>query len=93
MTFSDLSRYKKPVLVIAALILVWGALGALDAHNYSYNGYATDGNNTITRIDDAGPAQAAGLEVGDYIRSIGGIPVEDARASVARGRPDVGSCA
>ena len=90
MTNSDFSRYKKPGLIVAAVILLWGALGGADAHNYSYNGYATDGNNTITRVDDAGPAQAAGLEVGDYIRSIAGIPVEDTRANAARGRPEVG---
>jgi hypothetical protein len=83
------SRYRKVLLVVAGVLLVWGVLGALDIRNQTYTGYVTDGNNTITQVTDGSPADAAGLESGDYIRSIGGIAVEDSRANALRGRPVV----
>ena len=58
MNVSDASRYKAPILVIAALIIVWGVFGLIDVPNYSYNGYVTDGNNTITRVNAGGPAES-----------------------------------
>ncbi|MFC1639311.1 PDZ domain-containing protein [Gemmatimonadota bacterium] len=90
MDASGLSRYKTPLAVVTVLILIWAVLGALDVRNQTYRGYVTDGNNTITGIDDGGPADLAGLEVGDYIGSIGGIAVEDVRATAARGRATIG---
>jgi energy-converting hydrogenase Eha subunit C len=89
MNTSELSRYKTPLLVIAGLLLVWGVLGALDIRNQTYTGYATDGNNTITQVTEGSPADVAGLEVGDYIRSIGGIAVEDVSAATRRSRPEI----
>lgn len=84
-----LGRYKAPLLVVSVLILVWGVFGALDVQNQAYRGYVTDGNNTITGVAGGGPAEAAGLEVGDYILSIGGISVEDVSAGARRGRAAV----
>jgi hypothetical protein len=78
------------LLVFSALIFVWSVLGALDVRNFVDSGYATDGNNTITQITEGGPADRAGFEVGDYIRSIGGISVEDTRAATQRGRAEAG---
>ncbi len=86
---SELSRYKTPLLVVAVALVVWGVLGALDIRNQTYTGYVTDGNNTITRVTDGSPADVAGLETGDYIRSIGGIAVEDVGAAIQRSRPEV----
>jgi len=86
MNTSELSRYKNPLLVVSVVLLIWGALGALDVRNQTYTGYVTDGNNTITGVAEGNPADAAGLQVGDYIRSIGGIAVEDSRANALRGR-------
>jgi hypothetical protein len=90
MTETKSARYKTPFLVLAVLFLIWGILGVIDQRNIPYSGYITDGNNTVTRIDPGSPAERAGLQVGDYIRSIGGIPVENARALAARPRPEIG---
>jgi hypothetical protein len=65
MNVSELSRYKSPLLILTALLLVWAVLGALDVRNFADNGYATDGNNTITQVVEGGPADRAGFEVGD----------------------------
>ena len=86
---SELSRYKTPLLVIAFVLLVWGVLGALDIRNQAYTGYVTDGNNTITQVTAGSPADAAGLETGDYIRSVGGIAVEDLGAALQQPRPEI----
>jgi hypothetical protein len=89
METSEVSRYRKPLLVVAVVLVVWGVLGALDIRNQTYTGYVTDGNNTITQVTDGSPADVAGLETGDYIRSIGGIAVEDLAAAVQRSRPEI----
>lgn len=53
---SRLSRIRTPLLLVSVAVLVWAALGALDVGNFTYSGYATDGNNTITRVTEGGPA-------------------------------------
>ena len=90
MTGSQTARYKTPFLALAVLFLIWGALGVIDQRKVPYSGYITDGNNTVTRVDPGSPADRAGLQVGDNIRSIAGIPVENARALAARPRPAIG---
>jgi hypothetical protein len=90
MTEQQTATYKIPMLLAAELFVLWGVFGILDAGNVPYSGYLTDGNNTVTQVEEGSPAQAAGLEVGDYIRSIAGVPVEDTRAIGQLGRPEVG---
>ncbi len=89
MDASNLLRYKTPLLTISVVILIWAMLGALDVRNQAYRGLVTDGNNTVTGVAEGGPAESAGFRVGDYIRVNGGIPVEDSRATAARGRAEV----
>ncbi len=84
------ARYKTAMLVAAGLFVLWGILSIFDVNHLPYSGYQTDGNNTITQVFEDGPAEQAGLQVGDYIRSIRGIPVEDAAATARRGRPTIG---
>jgi hypothetical protein len=84
------AKYKTPFLILAALFVIWGILGLIDLRNVPYSGFNTDGNNTVTRVDAGSPAESAGLRVGHYIPSIGGIPVENARALAARPRPEIG---
>jgi hypothetical protein len=84
------AKYKTPFLVLAALFVIWGILGTFDLRNVPYTGFNTDGNNTVTEVDAGSPAERAGLRAGHYIRSIGGIPVENARALAARPRPEIG---
>jgi hypothetical protein len=87
---SDQSGKKMNYLIVAVLIAVWGFVGVLDQPNVPFSGYFTDGDNTITQVFEGSPAEAAGLQVGDYIRSVGGIAVEDSRAMAERPRPDIG---
>lgn len=87
---SEASGRKTWYLIAAAIIALWGVLGLIDQPNVPYNGYQTDGDNTVTRVVPGGPAEAAGLRVGDHITNIGGIAVEDSRALAERSRPAIG---
>jgi len=83
-------NYQILFLVLAILFVISGIIGLIDRGNAPYGGYLTEGNNTIIRIDAESPAARAGLKVGDYIRSVGGIPVENSRALAERVRPLIG---
>ena len=78
------------MLVAAGLFAVWGVLGIFDVDNLPYSGYQTDGNNTVTQVAEGSPAEQAGMQAKDYIRSIDGVAVEDAAAAARRPRANIG---
>lgn len=84
------SDSKTPILVFAALVVIYAILGWLDVKNYAQGGWATAPDNTVTQVLSGSPSEAAGLKVGDKIVSLGGIDVTDAAAQAKRGRPAVG---
>jgi hypothetical protein len=84
------SDSKTALLVFAAVVVVYGALGWLDVRNYAQGGWATTPDNTVTQVLSGSPSEAGGLQVGDKIVSLGGIAVTDAAAQADRGRPKIG---
>lgn len=84
------AAHRSTFLILAGLVLVWGIFGSLDIRNFTYTGFVTDGDNTVIQVTPESPASAAGMQIGDYIRSIGGVSVEDTRAQMAQPRPEVG---
>ncbi len=84
------SRYRIPFFTVGILFACWGILGLIDLSNVPYSGYREDGNNTVTWARPGSPAERAGLKRGDYIRSIGGISVEDSSALAHRQRAKIG---
>ena len=88
---SDQTTKNSSILLIAAvLFIIWGVLGLMDAKNYSYSGYSTDGNNSITQVREGSPAEAAGMQVGDVMKSYDGIAMEDSKAFSKRDRTEIG---
>ena len=77
------------LMVVAALVVAWGIAGAVGAADTPYSGFFTDGNNTVTQVLDASPAQMAGLQTGDVISSTGVIAVSDVRAATDRARASI----
>lgn len=84
------SKYNAILQIAGVLFIIWGILGLMDAKNYSYSGYNTDGDNTIIRVRDGSPAQAAGMQAGDVMKSFDGIDVTDAKAFSQRKRTEIG---
>lgn len=84
------SSYKIPLIVFALLVAIWGVLGIIDVGKATQVGYDTDGNNTVTQVYSGGPAEAAGLQVGDFIASIAGKSTEDTAAMMALARAEIG---
>jgi hypothetical protein len=84
------SKYGMALTVIAALFIIWGILGMMDAKNYTYTGYNTNDDWSVNNVEKGSPAETAGLQVGDIIKSTGGIAVTDSKALSARERSTVG---
>ncbi len=78
------------ILIVGLLFIIWGILGMMDAKNYTYAGYGTDDNWTVNNIEEASPAEIAGFQKGDVIKTTGGIAVTDSKALNNRARAIIG---
>jgi hypothetical protein len=88
---SDQTAKNNTILLLAGvLFIIWGILGMMDSKNYAYSGYGTDGDNTIIQVREGSPAEAAGMQVGDVMKSFDGIAVTDAKAFSERERTEIG---
>ena len=81
---------KTTFTILGAFVVIWAIFGFMDVGNFSYTGYTTDFDNNVATVAEGGPAEAAGMEVGDKIRSIDGISSEDSRALSSRPRTTIG---
>ena len=84
MSDSASRRRKNVFFTIAALLGVWGVLGALDVANQPIgSGYSTD-EDSVTSVEDGSPAAIAGMQVGDQLLS---VPVDGRRRCLGTPRP------
>lgn len=84
------AKYGVIINVIAILFIIWGILGMMDAKNYTYDGYSTNDDWTVNKVEIGSPSEAAGLQVGDILKSTGGIAVTDSKVLSARDRASIG---
>jgi membrane-associated protease RseP (regulator of RpoE activity) len=84
------TKYNALLSIVGLLFIVWGVLGLMDSKNYAYSGYSTDGNNTIIQVREGSPSEAAGMMVGDVMKSYDGIAVEDSKSFAKRARTEIG---
>jgi hypothetical protein len=82
---------KNLFLVLAVIAVVFGVLGLMDLANVPYAGYFTNVNSEVTDVFSDGPAAAGGLEVGDVVKTSGGISTDDTKELARRSRADIGS--
>ena len=83
-------KYNTLLLILGVVFIIWGVLGLMDSKNLAYAGYNTDGNNTIIQVKEGSPSEAAGLMVGDIMKSYDGIAVEDSKSFAKRPRTAIG---
>ncbi len=81
---------KNTFSILGAVVVIWAILGFMDVGNFTYTGYVTDFDNNVATVTEGGPADAAGMEVGDKIVSFDGISSEDVRALSSQPRTTVG---
>lgn len=86
----EVRMYPQRWLVPAALLLIWGFWGLVDLGNNSNGGFAWERSSVVLSVDPDGPAAQAGLQEGDRILTMDGIPVEDLRALRSRPRTEIG---
>jgi hypothetical protein len=64
-------RWQRNVLSAMALaVLVLGVFSAIEAPHFTYTGFS---GRRVTKVDEGGPAAAAGLRPGDIVDSVNGI--------------------
>jgi len=77
-------------IAVAVALLVWALFGMLDIGNRSFDGLYYDDSFVVTNVEEGGPADLAGLRVGDQIVSISGIPVANRSAVHRQPRTEIG---
>jgi len=87
---STFNRYRLPILAIVILFFIWGIFGAMDFGNRVQLGYSTDNNFNIIEVESGSPAETAGLLVGDQIKRIDGIDMDDSKSWNEKARPAIG---
>ena len=78
------------LLIVAILFIIWGIIGIVDSKNDTYEGYATDGNYSIIKVETESPAEKAGMMKGDIMKTYDGIPVSDNKGFSKRDRERIG---
>jgi hypothetical protein len=88
----DKQQSKSPMLLYVAgiVFIIWGVLGLMDAKNYVTAGFQSDDNNAIVHIEPGSPAEAAGMQLGDIIKTSGGIEINNNKELSKRDRPAAG---
>ena len=86
----DYGKYKRLLIILTVLVALMEIPGALDISNKTYDGFSTTRHNIVREIDSGSPAEQAGFQVGDLIKSNGGISPQDTKKLNRRPRAEIG---
>ena len=78
------------IVAAAAVVGLLHVLGALQVRDQVYRGYRSGDDRVIVEVTQGGPADRAGLKVGDRLVRIDGIDAGDRKALEARPRARAG---
>jgi hypothetical protein len=90
MQLKSTTSYRRVLLTACGLLLLWGCLGMADVRNWPYTGYRAPRNRTVIQVAAGGPADLAGMELGDVIERVDGIAVGNLGALARQPRPKPG---
>lgn len=71
------NRRAALLVAVAVALVVWGIIGFIDRQDGGWGGYTYSPDYVVNYIQRDGPGDEAGLEVGDRVISVEGIPVEE----------------
>ena len=77
------------IYVLSIAFLIWGVFGLKDIKNQTFDGFDTNQFEVI-RIEEAGPADQAGMKIGDILVSSDGISIKDYKELDKRPRAIIG---
>jgi hypothetical protein len=83
-------RFRWAIVAAAAVVGLLHMLGALQVRDQVNRGYRAGDDRVITEVVPGGPADRAGISVGDRLMRIDGIDARDRKALVARPPARVG---
>ena len=75
---------------VGGVVSLWGILGLIQMGSWGQAGYDTRWGGEVAHLEPNGPADAAGLEVGDRILGLAGAPIEDPWLNPSRRRVGAG---
>ncbi len=84
------SKHKTGLTVIAVLICLVAIPSAISFFKVPYYGFQTDPGYSIINILSNGPAETAGLKVGDVLKSDNGIDMEDLKSRIQKPQSKIG---
>lgn len=82
--------FRWAIVAAASVVGLLHVLGALQVRDQGYRGYRTGDNRAVVEVIQGGPADGAGLQVGDRLTSIDGIDAGDQTALETRPRARAG---
>jgi hypothetical protein len=90
MKIKDYGKLKFLFLLMAVGGLVLLVIGMLDISSTPYSGYRTGADYSVIRITPGSPAALAGIQQGDSLIEVGGIPTENLYQLAQQPRPKAG---
>jgi hypothetical protein len=90
MKIKDYGKLRFLFLAMVAVALTLSVIGMMDISSTPYSGYRTSADYKVIRIPPDSPAALAGMQEGDSIIEIGGVPTENLHQLAQQPRPKVG---
>ncbi|HSG81714.1 MAG TPA: PDZ domain-containing protein, partial [Gemmatimonadota bacterium] len=74
---ANVDRAGMLALAAAAALIVWGIVGFFDRMGQGWGGYTYSPDYVVNYVQPDGPGEEAGMEMGDRVISVEGMPVEE----------------
>ncbi len=90
MNQQNLSRRVAWLVVAAVALTVWGIIGIVQRRDLGRGGYFYGPDYIVSSVSPEGAGAKAGIQVGDRVLSVGGIPVQELPMQSRWTQPRVG---